>query len=365
MLGCKEVYNPPEIRKNPGFLVVDGVLHMGNDSSIILLSRTRNLDSISPVPEMHASVVVIGPSGQAFPLSEQSDGRYVTDHLDINSSDSYKLQINTADGRSYSSDAFQAIQTPAIDSLSWRQDSIGVSIYSYSNDPQNAARYYRWDYTETWKYKTAYQSLFDYVDGAVVYRPLEKQIYFCWKTSNSTDILIATTNKLSSNVISQKLIATIPTTSEKLSMRYSIIVNQYALTQDAYFYWQNVKKNTEQMGSLFDAQPSQLAGNLHCATNADELVLGYIGASSVAKKRIFIDASQINDWYYVPYYKECGQPGTEYIIPPSEAYRYLTGPKPLWVLMGTDNAGNFDIVQLFCGDCREHGGSNIQPDFWQ
>jgi len=242
---------------------------------------------------------------------------------------------------------------------------VGVSIYAYSDDPQNNSRYYRWDYTETWKYQTAYQSLFDYVNGQVVRRAPEDQIYYCWRNFSSSEILVATTNKLSSNIISQKLIASIPQGSEKLSLRYSIIVNQYAINVDAYNYWINLKKNTEQMGTLFDAQPSQLVGNIHCISKPEEPVLGYISASSVVKKRIFIDAAQIDNWYYERYYKECGQPGTELIIPVSEAYRYIVGPQHLWVLLGTTNDGGLDITQLFCADCREHGGSNIQPDFWQ
>ena len=365
MLTCKQVYNPPAIGQNTGFLVVDGSLHVGQDSSVIKLSRTRNLDSLSPVPELLSNVVVMAPSGQSYPLVEQSGGRYVTDHLDLNYNDVYQLKINTADGREYLSDTFRAIQTPPIDSITWRQDSVGVSIYSYSNALQSDARYYRWDYVETWKYRTAYQSLFDYVDGQVVYRTPENQIYNCWKNYNSSDILIATTTKLSSNIVSQKLIAVVPRSSEKLSLRYSIVVNQYAVTADAYYYWQNLKKNTEQLGTLFDAQPSQLVGNIHCTLNPDEPVLGYVSANTIVKKRIFIDATEIDSWYYDRYYKECGQPGTELIIPPDQAYRYLVGLNHLWVLMGTTTDGNYDIVQLFCGDCREHGGSNVQPDFWQ
>jgi hypothetical protein len=365
MLGCKEIYNPPEIRQNPGLLVVDGSLHLGNDSSVIKLSRSRNLDSLSSVPELNAKIILLDPSGQSYPLTEQPGGRYATDHLDLNYNDAYQLKINTADGREYLSDAFHAIQTPVIDSISWRQDSVGVSIYAYSNDPQNDSRYYRWDYTETWKYRTAVQSLFDYVNGQVVYRTPENQIYNCWSNFNSSDILVETTTKLSSNTINQKLIASIPRGSEKLGLRYSIIVNQYAISADAYYYWQNLKKNTEQLGTLFDAQPSQLVGNIHCVTNADEPVLGYVSASPVARKRIFIDAIEIDQWYYRSYTIECGQPGTGMVIPPSAADRYILGPKHLWVLVGTTMTGDFEIVQLFCGDCREHGGSNVQPDFWQ
>jgi len=363
MLTCKQVYNPPAIRQNPGFLVVDGSLHVGHDSTVIKLSRTRNLDSLSPVPELLAQVAVIGSSAQTFLLSEQSDGRYVTDQLNLDYNEKYQLKINTADGREYLSDTFRAMQAPLIDSISWRQDSVGVSIYANVNDPQTDARYYKWDYVETWKYQTAYLSQFDFVNGQLVYKPPQEQSFFCWQNFASSDIVIATTSKLAANVVNQQLIAVVPTGSEKLSIRYSINVKQYALGQEAYLYWQNVKKNTEQLGTLFDAQPSQLTGNIHCTSNANEPVIGYIGASAVQQKRIFISNAQVINWNYQRYYNDC------YYTPvlnisPDQAYRYLTGPHPLWVLLGSTN-GFLDIVQLYCGDCREHGGSNKQPDFWQ
>ena len=366
MWSCKELYNPPAIRQNPGYLVVDGTLYVGQDSSIILLSRTRNLDSLSSVAEAQANVFVTTLSGQTFRLNEQRAGKYVTDHLNIRAGEVCQLSINTVDGRTYLSDTFRAVQTPAIDSISWRQDSVGVSIYANVNDPQSDARYYRWDYVETWKYQTAFQSLFDYINGQLVYRTPDNQIYYCWKNFVSTEIVLGSTSKLSSNIVNQQLIAVVPTASEKLAMRYSINVKQYALNRDAYLYWQNLKKNTEQLGTLFDVQPSQLKGNIHCISNADEPVMGYISASSVQQKRIFISRTEIGSWEYKPYYNECFYSfGSKMIIAPSEAPRYVGTPQSIWTVLGTVTGGGYEITQLYCGDCREHGGSNKQPDFWK
>jgi len=64
--GCKQVYTPPVVNSNSGYLVVDGVLFNGNDSSIVKLSRTRSLaDSSQPAPESGAAVSVVSSSGMA------------------------------------------------------------------------------------------------------------------------------------------------------------------------------------------------------------------------------------------------------------------------------------------------------------
>ena len=61
-----------------------------------------------------------------------------------------------------------------------------------------------------------------------------------------------------------------------------------------------MKKNTEQTGSLFDPQPSQLSGNIHCLTDPNELVIGYVEITQEQTQRIFISSSEVSDWHYDP-----------------------------------------------------------------
>jgi len=52
-------------------------------------------------------------------------------------------------------------------------------------------------------------------------------------------------------------------------------------------FWQNLKKNTEQLGSIFDPSPSTTLGNMHCLSNPKEAALGFISVSTATTKRIF------------------------------------------------------------------------------
>ncbi|MEJ7664694.1 MAG: DUF4249 family protein [Hymenobacter sp.] len=54
--------------------------------------------------------------------------------------------------------------------------------------------------------------------------------------------------------------------SSKLYYLYSILVRQYALTPEEFAYWDKLRKNTENLGTLFDPLPSQLSGNVHRLT---------------------------------------------------------------------------------------------------
>jgi hypothetical protein len=140
VLKCKEVYNPPSTKNNPDFLVVDGIVIAGNDSTIITLSRTKSLtDSAPTAKELEARVSVIDVSGVEFALMEQGEGRYVTSQLPLNATTSYQLKIITKDGNEFRSDPGKVNTSPPIDSVFWQQDSSGVQIYLNTHDPGNGA----------------------------------------------------------------------------------------------------------------------------------------------------------------------------------------------------------------------------------
>jgi hypothetical protein len=175
---CKEPYIPPSIKNDNHYLVVNGFINSGNDSTIINLSRTVGLEdsTISP-PELGAQVSIQGEFGENYPLQDFGNGEYATGSLVLNQNETYQLQIITSNGEQYLSDSIPVLQTPSIDSVNWVQDStsaaskLGVTIYVNTHDPLNLTRYYRWEYVETWEYHAAYDSYYYYVYPNMVLLP--------------------------------------------------------------------------------------------------------------------------------------------------------------------------------------------------
>src|ERR1700750_956679 len=70
MGACKDKYMPHINQPASGFLVVEGNINAGSDSTFIYLSRSSGLDSIQIFPELSARVEVQSDQGASSPLAE-------------------------------------------------------------------------------------------------------------------------------------------------------------------------------------------------------------------------------------------------------------------------------------------------------
>ncbi|HEY4205582.1 MAG TPA: DUF4249 domain-containing protein [Puia sp.] len=363
---CKEKYVSPYKSPNTGYLVVEGYI-TGNGPTQFRLSRTTELSGISVPPENNATIQVEGDDNSTFPLTGQGNGIYATNSMSLHTTAKYRLRIRTSDGKEYLSDAVPYKQTPAIDSLSWAYNARdGVKLYVNTHDPSNTTRYYQWQYEETWQYTAPEYSLYKYLkdENEVVDRPDSEQIFKCWKDASSTRLILGNTTKLTQDEVYLQLLDQIPANTEPLGILFSIYVSQYAMTEDGYNFLTLMQKNTESLGSIFDAQPSALRGNIHCVSDPSEQVIGFVSAGTLQQKRLFIYASQVPDWRYR---HSCDLPDTvvgldsaalkhfffEQSYLPLELHYGGGGPPDGW----TSNV-------IACGDCRLEGGTTVKPIFW-
>src|SRR5664279_1497460 len=235
-ISCKEVYTPPAIKNNPFLLVVDGIVISGNDSTIITLSRTRSIsDTVPSEKELNAKVSVVSAFGVEYPFTEQGNGRYYVDQLALDGTQQYQLKILTAEGNEFRSELNNVQVSPPIDSLYWQQDSsYNVHVYLNTHDPSNQTKYYRWEYVETWEYRSAYTSVLDYNNGDIIPRTLDNQIYRCYRSVPSSTIEVVSTTQLSSSTVNKYEVTYVPNGAEQISQVYSDLVRQYAIPAEAY-----------------------------------------------------------------------------------------------------------------------------------
>ncbi len=370
--GCKEKYLPNVTSPPTGYLVVEGFISSGEEPTSITLSRTSKLyDSLNILYEHNAEIFIENENLEKSPLSETGNGVYTSASLQLTNSDKYRLHIKTLDGKEYTSGFVKVKRTPEIDSVSWAREKDGVNIYVNTHDPQNNTKYYLWKFEETWEFHSTYLSVLLYLRDPTTNYPLgvdyrnpdhspDTTIYKCWNNVISANINIGSSEKLSEDVIHLPLIYIDPA-SIKLSVLYSIHVRQYALSHEAYLFFQKIKKNTESLGSIFDAQPSDLQGNIHCTSDPSEIVVGYIDVSEEKQRRIFIRNSELPGWNYS---MRCAN--TVLDNDADSLKKYGNGLYPTTVL----SLGPFGGVAKFyatpeinCMDCTLRG-TNKRPAFW-
>jgi len=369
MMNCKKPYNPKTINSTNSFLVVEGDLNI-NDTTIIKLSRTVNISSkITTNPVPGAIITAENDENRNFAFKEVSNGRYLLGKVLVDTAHKYRIRIKTADNKEYLSDFVRPTGAPPIDSVGYKLAANGVQFYINAHSSTNGIRFYRWTYGETWIIHSRYISLYNAIITPrkfIANRRLSQEISRCWSSDTSSTINIASSKDLTQAVISEKPIVFIPLSSEKFTERYSILVNQYALSSDAYTYYQRLKKNTEQLGSIFDAQPSELTGNIHCTTNSTEPVIGFIGAGSVSHKRIFVDPATLPHAILTTPYNSCTLDSLLFTDPYFTRYYYGT-EIPIDAIVDPNNRRDtigFAGSSPDCADCTLRG-TNIQPGFWR
>ena len=354
---CVEPFAPPEITNADHYLVVDGSLNTNPEGgSQIKLSRTQNIyDDGGPQPELRAKLTVEGDKGSSFAFIEASQGVYTLAARSFRDTEKYRLRIKTSGGKEYLSAYVPVVKNPPIDSLTYkvRGAGEGVQIYVNTHDPLDKTRFYRWSYDETWQYSMPLYSVYELVGKEIVYR--EKNINTCWSKANPTTIVLGSSIKLSKDIIKDQGVTYVPASSGKLQEKYSILVKQYALTQEEFEYWNTLAKTTERTGSLFDPQPAEVTGNIKSVSNPSELVFGYFSASSRQEQRLFVTeylgrpnpACEPTDTLAAREVPESlDLILTEFYVPGSNVPFYVMGPTN-------------------CTDCRLKGGTIQRPLFWK
>lgn len=352
LYSCKEAYEVPINAARTNNLVVEGVIDL-EDITEFTLSRSAALaDSSVITPESGAQILIEAENGLSFPLYESRPGTYSA-MLIGDPTVNYRVRINTSDGKQYESDFVPVVNTPPIDSITWGKQFEDVVIYANTHDPQNNTRYYRWKYEETWEFHSAFYSMFEYANGSVFPR-LTNDFYVCYNTLNSTNIILGSSAKLTEDIISQAPLQVIPAGSQKLSVLYGIKVTQYSLTKDAYEYWDQLRKNTEKLGSIFDPQPSANKTNLRCLSNPNEMVIGYVSAGNSREVRKFITNEEVLPW---------GSPSSCFeTAVPLDSIRYYFEPGTLIPTRKKNETAYYGAPPA-CVDCRLFG-TNIKPAFW-
>lgn len=353
----------PKTTDDTQMLVVAGLVTDQPTPYMIKLSRPQHLGSLNQSkPVEGCTVNVSDDSGQSFAFNETDPGTYVSDPSNFQGSIGrfYTLHIEAVvngEHLSYISYPMELKPVPPIDSLYYERVTIteasnntqlqeGCKIYLDTHDSKNECKYYRWEFSETWEFHI----------------PFTVPNNICWITNSSDAINIKNTSVLAEDRVSRIPINYVTNLSDRLSIKYSILVNQYSLTEDEYNYWEKSLNMSEQVGGLYDMVPSSVPSNLYRVDNPNEKVLGYFSVSASSSKRIFVKGSFTG--LFNPYSNDNCIADT--------IWGAANGPirglgTSVWVIVNHPlPPPNYRVTTRVhdCYDCTLRG-TNIKPDFWR
>jgi hypothetical protein len=257
------------------------------------------------------------------------------------------------------------MQTPPIDSIIYTVKDDGVHFFVNAHDQSGRARHYRWKITETYEYNSKFYSGFIATDTGIIMRPHDQSIQTCWRTIPGNNIMVASTKHLSESVVSRFPVSFIPNGSLKLSVRYSVLVQQQALTEEAYEYWLSLEKSTETVGGLFDPLPSEVNGNLRSISHPSEKVIGFFSGGTVHEMRRHLSRKELPEEKLPLFLNNMNFCPLD-TIPLSDVGRIPTGSSLVGAIYSQAGGiiGYTSSIQQ-CIDCRVFGGTTTKPGFWE
>ena len=339
-------------------LVVEGDI-IANGITRIQLSRTVALKETVLSLECQALVYIEDEHGGRYVAKEIESGIYEAETQALNSHLRYRLYIELANKMSYVSEYVPVCISPPIDSVGYvvNATKTGVDFHVSTHDPLGKSRYYKWEYIEDWEINSEYYSelVFEAETGRYRSRSLEENLYYCWTKGESTVILLGQSTRLQEDVIANRKIATLWEYDQRVSVLYCMQVIQKVLTREGYTYWENLRKNTEDMGGIFSTQASEIKGNIISLSNPDEVVLGYISASTVSySNRVFFPGGVLKRRTVV-----CGVDE----IAPSDTQAGLSLASTGMLPIKYNAFGEVEWRPGSCSDCRRYG-SKKKPSWW-
>ncbi len=276
----------------------------------------------------------------------------------------YRLCVEVAGKGVYKSELQSVKITPKIEAVTYRlaADSTNVDIM-VSTTGGDGGGHYKWDYTEDWNFSAPMTPTIIYRGGSYMdyITPAEaEEMKWCFGKNYSSDILVYSTDKLAYDRVDEMVLTNILSNDSRMCRLYSILVEQKSLSKEGYEYWSVLKRNSDETGGLFGAQPSDMRGNIVNADNPEEVVLGYINVSTKESFRLYISSDELD--IYEP--KKCEttlRSNTDWSM------LYLNNMLPyMYGVMdsGSDDRSKAYWVQGSCVDCHKSGGTKKRPDFW-
>jgi hypothetical protein len=371
--GCVERYYPDEDEIFTGTLVINASIT--NIQGIQTIQISRSVDLVYPefMPESNCMVEVEEISGEKISFPESKPGYYNAELPGgfMKYGGQYMLRVVTSDGNLYQSDYSTLKPATIIDRIYFERESFptadpdrfieGIQFYIDFKVDADSSEFMRWELLETYEFHNPPYEGYIYSFDRVLRRlPDSLDDRQCWISGHVNAIYTLDVANMTNSSYTYMPLHFVSNETQRLSYGYSLLVRQHSMDAPAFRYWDELKKNSQTQGGLYDRLPSLTPGNISNADDPQERILGFFGVSGVTEMRIFVKDVEGLQKYDVRF---C------YPYPEPPRFRYLmAGDLPVYCSRALDpltGTQHFGETILECLDCRiREGSSGDPPDYW-
>ncbi len=257
--------------KKADLLVIDGKVNASDTVQTVLLTHTDVVGrSARFPPEVGATVILIENESQRYDYVEIEPGIYKLFNFTPKVGNTYRIDIELSDKNHYTSQPEIVPQPVPIDSAYVIYDG-NLKLFTQVAIPtDDDGPYLRWRIRHVYQHTDQYCGFPDNI--TTCYYELNRA------TDNQLVLLLDGSELARGAVVQAPIIAT-PAIDSIFGEITFYTIYQEALTLSTFRYWEQVNRLLAQTGSIFDAPPGQIRGNIINVDNPNELVLGLFYAT--------------------------------------------------------------------------------------
>lgn len=363
---CIEPFQP-EIAESQEVIVINGEISDRPGNHRVTISQSSAYNDPSFIPFQGCVVRVEDDLGNIEVYLETDPGIYESylDEAFLEVNRTYSLKVTTPSGSEYQSSYDSLLACPPIDSLYFEVKSEGtpdpevnlhgIQFYCDLNGTESVSRNFRWKLNETWQYEAPSYGLEIWWGDVVEFFSTEP-FRVCYMSDPVDELFTGSTRALSQNLLRRNSLNYVSNETPRILRKYSLLVEQLSLTNEAFDYWDRMKSQSSDAGGLYETQPSSTTGNIYNVNQPEAKVLGCFYATQKQSRRITVENTFDFD---IPRYT-CSL-DTAYSVADLGANfpYYLISISPMGV------GPPWLYGDHYCFDCTKYGGTTEKPYFWE
>jgi|GEM_PF-611780 len=333
LISCEDIYHP-ELEVMEELLVIEARLVYGQSTNVVKIYKTIGFNEMTKAypPVSGADVTLVDDKGITFKLKETEKGNYLLSQL-LQPAKKYKLHIS-AEKEIYVSAFEEVPEAPSPGDIYMEPEEQlapgstdesagqlrlvkGARLYA-DVDGQGNARYFRFTGRKVCQYTYNVE-----VKG-MASPPIPFYAWYSAIPAESFNIAAPPDYSVSGAIRRHPLVFLERSVNVYISEAPTVfsgwiyICNQYAISEQTYQFYSDLKKQLSASGKIFDPLYTQAKGNIKCTTDPEKTVLGNFEIASVREYRFYVEPAGTDNYHFhqIPWFWEIPFAGKVQDLPP-------------------------------------------------